>query len=121
MASKDILKSRRAARIETEISVPPDKSISHRAVLLASLSNGPCVIRNFLEGEDCRSTVQAMRQLGVFIETPEPGTLIVEGTSGRLTKPFGDIDCGNSGTTMRLMAGILAAQNFRTRMVRCSA
>jgi 3-phosphoshikimate 1-carboxyvinyltransferase len=117
MASKDILKSRRAARIETEISVPPDKSISHRAVLLASLSNGPCVIRNFLEGEDCRSTVQAMRQLGVFIETPEPGTLIVEGTSGRLTKPFGDIDCGNSGTTMRLMAGILAAQNFRTRMV----
>ena len=117
MASKETLKSRRAARIETEITVPPDKSISHRAVLLASLSNGPCTITNFLEGEDCRSTVQAMRQMGVFIESPEPGTLIVEGTSGRLTKPFGDIDCGNSGTTMRLMAGILAGQNFRARMI----
>ena len=117
MASKEILKSRRAARIETEVTVPPDKSISHRAVLLASLSNGPCTITNFLEGEDCRSTVQAMRQMGVFIESPEPGTLIVEGTSGRLTKPFSDIDCGNSGTTMRLMAGILAGQNFRVRMI----
>ena len=117
MASKEILKSRPATRIETEITVPPDKSISHRAVLLASLSNGPCTITNFLEGEDCRSTVQAMRQMGVFIESPEPGTLIVEGTSGRLTKPFGDIDCGNSGTTMRLMAGILAGQNFRARMI----
>jgi 3-phosphoshikimate 1-carboxyvinyltransferase len=117
MASKEILKSRRAARIETEVTVPPDKSISHRAVLLASLSNGPCTITNFLEGEDCRSTVQAMRQMGVFIESPEPGTLIVEGTSGRLTKPFSDIDCGNSGTTMRLMAGILAGQNFRARMI----
>ena len=117
MASKEILKSRRATRIETEITVPPDKSISHRAVLLASLSNGPCTITNFLEGEDCRSTVQAMRQMGVFIESPEPGTLIVEGTSGRLTKPFSDIDCGNSGTTMRLMAGILAGQNFTARMI----
>jgi len=117
MASKEILKSRRAARIETEVTVPPDKSISHRAVLLASLSNGPCTITNFLEGEDCRSTVQAMRLMGVFIESPEPGTLIVEGTSGRLTKPFSDIDCGNSGTTMRLMAGILAGQNFRVRMI----
>jgi 3-phosphoshikimate 1-carboxyvinyltransferase len=57
-----------------------------------------------------------MRQLGVFIEAPEPGTLIVEGVSGRFTKPFGDLDCGNSGTTMRLMSGILAAQNFTSRL-----
>jgi 3-phosphoshikimate 1-carboxyvinyltransferase len=111
-----ILKSRRAGTIDTEISVPPDKSISHRAVLLASLSNGRCEISNFLEGEDCRSTAAAMRQLGVMIESPEPGKLIVEGISGRFTKPFGDLDCGNSGTTMRLMAGILAAQPFQTRL-----
>ena len=110
------LTSRRAALIDTEIAVPPDKSISHRAVMLAALSNGTCVIRNFLEGEDCRSTAAAMRQLGVFIECPEPGTLIVEGVSGRFTKPFGDLDCGNSGTTMRLMSGILAAQNFTSRL-----
>jgi len=117
-ASKEIhtLKSRRAARIDTEITVPPDKSISHRAIMLAALSNGRCVINNFLEGEDCRSTVAAMRQLGVFIETPETGTVIVDGVAGRFTKPCGDIDCGNSGTTMRLMAGILAAQNFHSRL-----
>ncbi len=113
---KYFLKSRRAKLIDSEIAVPPDKSISHRAVMLASLSNGTCVIRNFLEGEDCRSTAAAMRQLGVFIDAPEPGTLIVEGLSGRFTKPFGDIDCGNSGTTMRLMSGILSAQNFTSRL-----
>jgi len=69
MASKETttLKSRKAARIDTEITVPPDKSISHRAVLLASLSNGACTITNFLEGEDCQSTAKAMRQLGIFI------------------------------------------------------
>ena len=112
-----IFKSRRAAAIDAEISVPPDKSISHRAVLLASLSNGRCEISNFLEGEDCRSTAAAMRQLGVMIESPEPGKLIVEGMAGRFTKPFGDLDCGNSGTTMRLMAGILASQPFKTRLI----
>jgi 3-phosphoshikimate 1-carboxyvinyltransferase len=112
-----IFKSRRAAAIDAEISVPPDKSISHRAVLLASLSNGRCEISNFLEGEDCRSTAAAMRQLGVMIESPEPGKLIVEGMAGRFTKPFGDLDCGNSGTTMRLMAGILASQPFQTRLI----
>ena len=112
-----IFKSRRAAAIDAEISVPPDKSISHRAVLLASLSNGRCEISNFLEGEDCRSTAAAMRQLGVMIESPEPGKLIVEGMGGRFTKPFGDLDCGNSGTTMRLMAGILASQPFQTRLI----
>jgi 3-phosphoshikimate 1-carboxyvinyltransferase len=110
------LKSRRAKLIDSEIAVPPDKSISHRAVMLASLSNGTCVIRNFLEGEDCRSTAAAMRQLGVFFDAPEPGILIVEGLSGRFTKPLGDIDCGNSGTTMRLMSGILSAQNFTSRL-----
>ncbi|MFM8717042.1 MAG: 3-phosphoshikimate 1-carboxyvinyltransferase, partial [Spartobacteria bacterium] len=114
-ATKDnhSLTSRRAALIDTEIAVPPDKSISHRAVMLAALSNGTCVIRNFLEGEDCRSTAAAMRQLGVFIECPEPGTLIVEGVSGRFTKPFADLDCGNSGTTMRLMLGLLAGRAGR--------
>ena len=65
-ATKDnhTLSSRRAALIDTEIAVPPDKSISHRAVMLAALSNGTCVIRNFLEGEDCRSTAAAMPAAG---------------------------------------------------------
>ncbi|MFZ4587558.1 MAG: 3-phosphoshikimate 1-carboxyvinyltransferase [Terrimicrobiaceae bacterium] len=115
-SAKKSLVSRRAAQVDTEITVPPDKSISHRAVLVASLSNGTCEISNFLEGEDCRSTVAAMRQLGVSIECPEPGRVIVHGTSGRLTPPSADIDCGNSGTTMRLLSGILAARPFASRL-----
>jgi len=115
-AAKNLLKVRRAPRIETELTVPGDKSISHRAVLLAAISNGTCKITNFLEGEDCRSTASAMRQLGVQIETPEPGTVIVEGTRGAFSQPEADIDCGNSGTTMRLMAGLLSPQKFRCRM-----
>jgi 3-phosphoshikimate 1-carboxyvinyltransferase len=115
-AQKNVLKVRRAPRIDSEMTVPGDKSISHRAVILSAISNGRCTITNFLEGEDCRSTAQAMRQLGVAIETPEPGTVIVEGCRGVFQAPEQDIDCGNSGTTMRLMAGLLSPQNFSCRM-----
>ena len=110
-------KIEQAPVIRAEITVPGDKSISHRAVILAGLSNGPCVITGFLPSEDCLSTVQAMRALGVEIERPAPTTLIVHGRSRLLTAPKGDIDCGNSGTTMRLLSGVLAAQPFRTRLV----
>ena len=111
-----ILKVRRAPRIQTELTVPGDKSISHRAVILSAISNGRCTITNFLEGEDCRSTAKAMTQLGVMIEMPEPGTVIVEGNRGVFQAPAEDIDCGNSGTTMRLMAGLLSPQKFSCRM-----
>jgi 3-phosphoshikimate 1-carboxyvinyltransferase len=112
-----VWKIRRAPVIEREIKVPGDKSISHRAVILAALSNGPCVITGFLPSEDCMSTVNAMRALGVQIEMPEPTTLIVHGCKGKLTAPADDIDCGNSGTTMRLLAGILSSQPFRARLI----
>lgn len=115
-AAKNVLRVRRAPAIESELTVPGDKSISHRAILLSAISNGRCTITNFLEGEDCRSTAKAMGQLGVVIETPEPGTVIVEGNRGVFTPPKEDIDCGNSGTTMRLMAGLLSPQNFRCRL-----
>lgn len=109
----------RAPPIRSELSVPGDKSISHRAVIIAALSNGPCVIRGFLQSEDCWRTVEAMRMLGVEIETSEAesNTLIVHGVKKRLTAPQADIDCGNSGTTMRLLAGVLAAQPFRSRLI----
>lgn len=113
---KNTFRVRRAPLIETEITVPGDKSISHRAIILSAISNGTCVITNFLEGEDCRSTAKAMAQLGVKIEFPEPGTVVVEGCRGEFTAPAGDLDCGNSGTTMRLMAGLLSARPFRSRM-----
>ena len=107
----------RAPQIKREITVPGDKSISHRAVIIAALANGPCVIKGFLPGEDCMRTVNAMRALGIEIESPEPTTLVVHGRKKTLTAQVGDIDCGNSGTTMRLLAGILAAQPFRSRLI----
>lgn len=110
-------KVKRAQAIQCEITVPGDKSISHRAVMLAAMSNGSCAIRGFLPSEDCLSTVGAMRALGVDIETPDPTTLIVHGKRRSFTPPKQDIDCGNSGTTMRLLAGILAGQPFRSRLV----
>ncbi len=110
---------KRAPLIEAEIQVPGDKSISHRAVMFASLSNGVCVLNDFSPGEDCRSSVNAMRTLGVQIEQPDPEdtTLIVHGRYRQLSAPPKPIDCGNSGTTMRLLAGLLAGQPFRSRLV----
>ena len=115
--SSDVLRVRRAPRLETEIVVPGDKSISHRAIMLAALSNGVCKITNFLEGEDCLSTIKAFQQLGVTIERPDTGLVVVYGSHGNFVAPEGDIDCGNSGTTMRLLSGILAAQPFATRLI----
>jgi 3-phosphoshikimate 1-carboxyvinyltransferase len=111
------LRVKRASRIDIEITVPGDKSISHRAVIIAALSNGVCTLRGFLPSADCMHTVNAMRALGIKIEQPEPDTLIVHGKKRVLTPPKKDIDCGNSGTTMRLLAGLLAGQTFESRLV----
>ncbi len=99
------------------MSVPGDKSISHRAVIVSSLSNGTCHLRGFLPSDDCMHTVNAMRALGIEIEQPEPNELIVHGKKRVLTAPSAEIDCGNSGTAMRLLAGLLAGQNFESRLV----
>ncbi len=107
----------KAPTISAEISVPGDKSISHRSIMIGALSNGPCTITNFLEGEDCLSTMAIMRQLGVEIEHPEPGTVVIHGCRGQFSAPTADLDCGNSGTTVRLLAGLLAAQPFTSRLV----
>jgi len=108
---------KRAPRIDIEITVPGDKSISHRAVIIAALSNGVCTLHGFLPSEDCMHTVNAMRALGIKIEQPEPATLIVHGKRRLLTPPKKEINCGNSGTTMRLLAGLLAGQTFESRLV----
>jgi 3-phosphoshikimate 1-carboxyvinyltransferase len=113
----DEIRIKRAPRIEAEITVSGDKSISHRAVMIASLANGPCVLRGFSRSADCMNTVVAMRALGITIEQPEPEVLIVHGKRRKLTAPKGDINCGNSGTTMRLLAGLLAGQSFKSRLV----
>ncbi len=111
------LRVKRAPRIDIEITVPGDKSISHRAAIIAALSNGVCTVHGFLPSEDCMHTVNALRALGIKIEQPEPATLIVHGKRRILTPPKTEIDCGNSGTTMRLLAGLLAGQTFESRLV----
>jgi 3-phosphoshikimate 1-carboxyvinyltransferase len=111
------LRVKRAPHIDTEITVPGDKSISHRAAIIAALSNGTCRLNGFLMGDDCLRTVNALRALGVRIDEPEPDTIIVHGKRRVLNPPATEIDCGNSATTMRLMAGLLAGQTFESRLV----
>jgi len=108
---------KRAPRIDTEITLPGDKSISHRAAIIAALSNGVCVLRGFLPSEDCMHTVNALRAVGIQIEQPEPSVLVVHGNKRLLKAPAAPINCGNSATTMRLLAGLLAGQPFESRLV----
>lgn len=96
-----------------EITVPGDKSISHRSIMFASLAQGDSYIRGFLRGEDNLATLNAFRAMGVEIEEPVTGELRVRGSGlAGLQEPGDVLDCGNSGTTMRLMSGVLAGQNF---------
>ena len=100
------------------VPVPSDKSIAHRALVLAALATGDTSIRGFAYGGDNVSTLEAMRAMGVRIEDDGAGTLRVRGVGlSGLVAPAGPIDCGNSGTTMRILAGVLAAQRFRATMV----
>src|SRR4030095_13659857 len=85
--------------------------------IIAALSNGVCTLRGFLPSEDCMHTVNAMRALGIKIEQPEPTTLVIHGKKRVLTAPGQEINCGNSGTTMRLLAGLLAGQKFESRLL----
>ena len=95
--------------------VPGDKSISHRAIMLGSLAEGLTTISGFLQGEDCLATLNAFRAMGVPIEQPEPGRVLISGVGLHgLTAPDHPLDLGNSGTSMRLMSGLLAGQSFDT-------
>src|SRR3984893_13886772 len=107
----------RAPTIEAEIRVPGDKSMSHRAILLSAISNGTCVVRGFLPSQDCQCTVNAMRDFGIAIEQPEETTLVVHGQRGKFHPPIKAVDCGNSGTLMRLLCGLAATQPFETRLI----
>jgi 3-phosphoshikimate 1-carboxyvinyltransferase len=99
--------------LKGEARVPGDKSISHRAVMLAALAEGRSTIRGFLSGEDCLCTMRAFQQMGVAIRRLDETTLAVDGVGLHgLRPPAAALDLGNSGTSMRLMAGLLAAQAF---------
>ncbi|HEY2572752.1 MAG TPA: 3-phosphoshikimate 1-carboxyvinyltransferase [Verrucomicrobiaceae bacterium] len=117
-----VLHSKPLKRVPVELSVPGDKSISHRSVMFAALCEGTTVVENFLPSEDCLASMKAMRALGADIEvidhTPDGKglTLSVTGRGMKLREPAAPIDCGNSGTTMRLLSGILAGQSFECRL-----
>ena len=100
-------------RLEGTVTAPADKSISHRASILAALGSGPCRISPLSEGADNRSTQAALRSMGVLIEGP---TVHGVGGPSQLQLPSVPIDCGNSGTTMRLLAGVLAASRGRATL-----
>ena len=101
--------------LKGNIEIPSDKSISHRAIMFSSIAKGTSRIINFSNGEDPKSTLKIFRQLGVDIAYKDEKTVIVN-SDGKLRQPLADLDCGNSGTTMRLASGILAGQNFNTRL-----
>lgn len=99
------------------ITIPSDKSISHRAVMFSSIAEGECTVSNFSSGADCHSTLNLFKSLGVDIQFIDEKTLKIKST-GILTSSCDSIyDCGNSGTTMRLVSGILAGQNFNSTLV----
>ncbi|WP_024890599.1 3-phosphoshikimate 1-carboxyvinyltransferase [Luteimonas huabeiensis] len=101
-----------------EVVVPGDKSVSHRAIMFASLADGVSRIDGFLEGEDARATEAIFRRLGARIETPAAGSRVVHGVGiDGLRAADGPLDCGNAGTAMRLLAGLLAGQSFDSILV----
>lgn len=108
---------RQARGLGGEITVPGDKSLSHRAVLFSALADGATVINGFLPGEDCVCTMRMLQAMGCTIEADSKTRLIVHGVNGKLQPPLEPLDCGNSGTAMRLMAGVLAGQPFASRLI----
>ena len=109
----DPIPVRRPRQLRGTIEIPGDKSITHRALIFNALASGDARIDRFLDAADTRSTLACLRALGVQIEEPAPGQLIVRGRGG-LSEPEDVLDCGNSGTTMRLLAGALAGQPMFT-------
>ena len=102
--------------LKGEVTIPGDKSISHRSIMLGSIALGTTEITHFLEGDDCLSTIDCFRKMGVEIER-KPSSILVHGKGLRgLTAPASTLNVGNSGTTTRLISGILSGQNFATTL-----
>ena len=108
----------RGGPLRGDLVVPGDKSVSHRAIMFGAIADGTTRIEGFLEGEDTRATAAIFRQLGVRIDAPSEGVRIVHGVGLHgLQPPAGPLDCGNAGTAMRLLAGLLAGQRFDSVLV----
>ena len=110
--------ARTGGPLRGRLRVPGDKSISHRALMLCAIAEGTSRIRGFLEGEDTRATARILQQLGVRIDAPSPGERVVQGVGLHGLQGSGQaLDCGNAGTGMRLLAGLLSGQRFASTLV----
>jgi 3-phosphoshikimate 1-carboxyvinyltransferase len=110
--------SRAGGPLRGSLQIPGDKSVSHRALMLAAIAEGDSHIRGFLEGEDTRATAAVLAQLGVRVETPSAGERVVHGVGLHgLRESAQALDCGNAGTGMRLLTGLLAGQAFDSTLV----
>lgn len=105
-----------ARNIVGSIRLPGDKSISHRYAMLAGIAEGTTRLRNFSTGADCASTLGCMQSLGVAVSNSN-GEIAIEGCGSTLHSPSASLDCGNSGSTMRMLSGILAGQSFASRLI----
>tara|TARA_B100000989_G_scaffold220486_1_gene168307 strand:- start:454 stop:1788 length:1335 start_codon:yes stop_codon:yes gene_type:complete len=110
-------KVKKGKGVTGEITIPGDKSISHRSIMCASLSEGKSKIYGFLEGEDCLATKLAFKDMGVKFETSNDGIIVHGSGLHGLKEPKEEINLGNSGTSIRLLSGILSAQNFSSTLV----
>lgn len=99
--------------LKGQIIIPSDKSISHRAIMFSSIAEGETIVKNFSSGADCHSTLNLFKNLGVEIDFIDSKTVRVK-SIGKLIAPINNLDCGNSGTTIRLVSGILAGQVFNS-------
>ena len=105
----DEMRVRRPERLRGTIAIPGDKSVTHRAIMFNAVALGDARIEGFLNAADTRSTLECMRAFGVVVDEPGPGTLVVHGRGRAALLEAGDVlDCGNSGTTMRLLTGLVA-------------
>ena len=108
---------RPARTVRGVVRIPGDKSISHRYAMLASISEGTSLFHNFSAARDCASTLDCMRKLGCEWKRLENGAIEVPGIGARLSSPKEALDCGNSGSTMRMLSGILAGQAFTSQLL----
>jgi 3-phosphoshikimate 1-carboxyvinyltransferase len=106
-----------ARNILGSVGVPGDKSISHRYAMLAAVAAGRSRFQNFSPGADCASTLGCVRALGCNVERDDQGAVVIDGLGPQLRSPDAPLGCGNSGSTMRMLSGIVAGQPFTTELI----
>ena len=110
------IKALKSSNLKGKVSIPGDKSISHRSIILSSIAEGISEISGFLTGEDCLATLNAFKKMGIKIDQHDRHIRVHGLGLNGLTKPGEDLDLGNSGTSMRLLAGLLSGQNFSSNL-----